>query len=162
MQLVHDRSPTASRAGRSSTIACCAEGMCVQSRLVFEHCCSAECGRPWGSGAAGVRTDGSRCRAAARRRPFTAAAAPLRSDLISRAARGPRSAPRAPRAQRAARTPRTPLCYIKHPSLMLITTHNYIYYNCFYICLMRQTFSSNRVTFSDSTYIHNDKLYLDM
>lgn len=28
----------------------------VQSRRVCEHCCLAECGRPWGSGAAGVRT----------------------------------------------------------------------------------------------------------
>lgn len=65
MQLVHDRSPTATRAVRSSNIAYCAEGMCVESRRVFEHCCSAECGRPWGSGAAGVRTDGAPGRAAA-------------------------------------------------------------------------------------------------
>ncbi|GBP59379.1 hypothetical protein EVAR_45559_1 [Eumeta japonica] len=28
----------------------------VKLRCVFKHCCSAECGRPWGRGAAGVRT----------------------------------------------------------------------------------------------------------
>lgn len=80
MQLVYDRSPTATRAVLSLSIAYCAKGMWVESRRVFEHCCSAECGRPWGSGAAGVRTDGApgaqprRCR-----RPFKRRATPLRA-----------------------------------------------------------------------------------
>lgn len=45
-------------------------GTWCESRRVFEHCCSAECGRPWGSGAAGVRTGGGAAGAQPRRRPF--------------------------------------------------------------------------------------------
>lgn len=50
-----------------------AAGGVVELRCVFEHCCVAECGRPWGSGAAGVRTgEGT----ATRRRPDQRRAAP--------------------------------------------------------------------------------------
>lgn len=84
---IHDRSPTATRAVRSSSIADRAARTWFESRRVFEHCCSGECGRPWGSGAAGVRTGRGAAGAQPRRRPFKrrppALHAPLRPSSRS-------------------------------------------------------------------------------
>lgn len=117
---LHDRSPTAARAVRSSSIAVRGAGGSVELRCVFGHCCAAECGRPWGSGAAGVRTGGGAAGAQPRRRrPFTRRPPALprsapASALVSRAAlceaRPPLRAPhllphRAP----------TLLCLLSHP-----------------------------------------------
>lgn len=82
-------------------------GTWFESRRVFEHCCSAECGRPWGSGAAGVRTGGGAAGAQPRRRPFKrrppALHAPLADLRLPRSpARGP---PREPAPRRLSSAP---------------------------------------------------------